>query len=427
MTTLPNPGPDPGTGAPRRRRGRWLALASLALVLLATPAAAQLPLPQPQLPALPGVGEVARDAVPAVERAVPLNELRKLRLRDLVRGNARVLELERGQAIVRHEVIAIAPGVAALDAARTASFTIASTEPLKGLDTSIVTLRAPEGMSTRRALKRLRELDPAGVYDFNHLYAESGPSPVLRQGHGGAASTARVGLIDSGVDGRHPALSGARVQTRSFAGPVVVPSDHGAAVASILADRAGRIYAADVYSGAVTGGSAAALARAFAWMVRERVAVVNISLVGPPNQALQAIVAGMVARGFVIVAAVGNDGPAAAPLYPASYPGVVGVTGVNARGRVIVEAARGPQVDFAAPGADIEAPTLGQGSVAVRGTSYAAPVVAGLLAQKLDAPSTEGRARAVHELAASAHDLGARGRDDVYGAGLVGRAALAGK
>lgn len=420
MTTPPEPGSS--------LKAHALAAAALAFTLFATPAAAQLPaVPQPQLPSLPGVGDVTRDVVPGVEGAVPLQDLRKLKLRDLVRGNPRMLEMERGQAIVRHEVIAIAPGEAALAAARKAGFAVASTETLDGLDTAIVTLRAPEGMSTRRALQRLRDLDPQGVYDFNHLYAESGtPAPTTRQGHGAAAG-ARVGLIDGGVDAGNRALSGARVQTRPFAGPAVVPSAHGVAVASILAERAGRIYAADVYGGAVTGGSAAALARAFAWMAQERVAVVNVSLVGPPNQALQAIVAGMIARGFIIVAAVGNDGPAAPPLYPASYPGVVGVTAVNARGRVLVEAARGPQVDFAAPGADVEAAGLNGQSAPVRGTSYAAPVAAGLLAQRLETPNMEGAAQAVRTLSTSAEDLGARGRDDVYGAGLVGRAALAQK
>ena len=63
----------------------------------------------------------------------------------------------------------------------------------------------------------------------------------------------------------------------------------------------------------------------------------------------------VVARGCLVVAAVGNDGPAARPLYPAAWPGVVGVTGVDARGRVLAEAERGVQVKFAAPGADMVA------------------------------------------------------------------------
>lgn len=411
----------PAPDIPARIR-RLLVVCVLACAGLTGPASAQLPLPQ--LPTLPDVGEVARGAVPAVEQAVPLDQLRKLRLRDLVRANPRVLEMERGQAIVRREVVAMAPSEAALAAARRAGFSVSTRERLEGLDTAIVTLSAPEGMSTRRALDRLRALDPNGVYDFNHIYAESGETPgAPRQGAGGGG-TARVGLIDGGVDARHPMLSGARIEQRAFAGAAPTSSPHGTAVASLLAGS-GRIYAADVYGGAPTGGSATALARAFAWMAQERVPVVNVSLVGPPNQALQAIVAGMVARGYLIVAAVGNDGPAAPPLYPASYAGVVGVTGVNARGRVLVEAARGPQVDFAAPGADIAAASPDGKSVAVRGTSFACPTVAALLAQRLGAPGTEGAARAVRDLAGAAQDLGARGRDDVYGAGLVGRAALA--
>ena len=49
--------------------------------------------------------------------------------------------------------------------------------------------------------------------------------------------------------------------------------------------------------------------------------------------ALENVVRLVIARGYLIVAAVGNDGPAAPPLYPASYPDVVGVTAVDARER----------------------------------------------------------------------------------------------
>lgn len=399
-----------------------LAVALAAVLCMVSSASAQLPLPQPTLPTLPDVVGQAKQTLPDAARA-PLDELRKLKLRDLVRANPRVLEMERGQAIVRGEVVAVAPTDEALAAARRAGFTVIARERLEGLDTSIVTLSAPQGLSTRRALAQLRERDPAGVYDFNHLYSESGPIPARpRQGMGGSGNGARIGLIDSGVDAR--ALSGVRVESRAFAGGGVTPALHGTAVASLMSGVT-QIYAADVYCGAATGGSATALARAFAWMAQERVAVVNVSLVGPPNQAMQAIIAGMVSRGILIVAAVGNDGPAAPPLYPASYPGVIGVTAVNARGRVLVEAARGPQVDFAAPGADMDAASPGGKNAPVRGTSFAAPIVAALLAQRVSAPGPASAQRAVNELSRSAQDLGAAGRDDVYGAGLVGRAAVA--
>ncbi|MGE0047129.1 MAG: S8 family serine peptidase, partial [Hyphomonadaceae bacterium] len=120
----------------------------------------------------------------------------------------------------------------------------------------------------------------------------------------------------------------------------------------------------------------------------------------------------------LLVAAVGNDGPAAPALYPASYPGVVGVTGVDGR-RALIEAARGTQVDFAAQGASLRAAAPGGRYSSVRGTSYASPIVAGMLARELPSPSLEGAARALERLRARAADLGERGADRTFGAGLI--------
>lgn len=61
-----------------------------------------------------------------------------------------------------------------------------------------------------------------------------------------------------------------------------------------------------------------------------------------------------------------------------------------------------------------------QGYAVVRGTSFAAPIVAGLLAEMLHEPDKAGAARAIADLAARAVDLGAPGPDPVYGFGLVG-------
>jgi subtilisin family serine protease len=151
------------------------------------------------------------------------------------------------------------------------------------------------------------------------------------------------------------------------------------------------------------------------------VPVVNISLVGPANRTLELVVRRAAARGVLLVAAVGNDGPAAAPLYPAAYPEVVAVTAVDARGQVLPEACRGPHVAFAAPGSDMAAAGIVNGLYATpRGTSFAAPLVAGLLASTVHAPDTTA-ALAVTALARDAVDAGAPGRDVVYGHGLVAR------
>ena len=206
-------------------------------------------------------------------------------------------------------------------------------------------------------------------------------------------------------------------------GGAIVSNTHGTAVAAILATHVAveEIYAADVYCGAAAGGAVDTVAAALGWLSREKIGVINVSLVGPRNALLERAVNALVSRGFLIVAAVGNDGPSSPPLYPASFPGVVGVTAVDAEHRVLVEACRGAQVDFAARGADMKAATQAPDVyAAVRGTSFAAPIVAALLVEDLPAPDSAARDLALAKWTGAARDLGKRGRDDIYGAGELG-------
>jgi subtilisin family serine protease len=117
---------------------------------------------------------------------------------------------------------------------------------------------------------------------------------------------------------------------------------------------------------------------------------------------------------------VGNDGPASPPLYPAAYEGVVGVTGVDLKHRVLLEACRGKQVDFAALGSEVSAAAAAPDQyVAVRGTSFAAPLVASFFAD-MQAPGVETRDSLLDRLHGLTRDLGKPGRDDVYGDGELG-------
>jgi subtilisin family serine protease len=327
-----------------------------------------------------------------------------------------------------------------MNAAQAAGFAVVRVRALDGLDARLVVLRSPPDLSTARALARLRSLAPNESFDFNHIYGESGASsadspertavsePSTAGPMAAAEARARLGLIDGGIDDGHRVFRDAAIH-RYGCGAVPVPEAHGTAVASLMIGRSedfhgaapgAELYAADVYCGLPSGGAADAVADALAWLVRQRVAVINVSMVGPPNVTLEAVVRGVIARGFLIVAAVGNDGPAAPPMYPASYPGVVGVTAVDAHRHVLVEAARGPQVRFAAPGADMAAAKSPQLFELVRGTSFAAPLVAGLLAAELREPDKGAAQRALEDLAHRAIDLGAPGVDPVYGYGLVG-------
>ena len=344
-------------------------------VALSGAAAAQLPVPKVQLPQLPVVPDLARGVGGALQ---DLSAARALRVDRAYREHRAELDRVNDELVVRAEVVAIDVAADALAKALQADFKVLRTQELADLGVRITVLQTPAGWSASRGLKRLRKLDPAGSYDYNHVYLDSGVTagddstrPV--DGPAAVGGGARIGLIDGGVDAKHRALAGIRLH-RFGCNDAFVPSAHGTAVASLAArgPAVGELYAADVYCGAPTGGAVDAVAAAFGWLARERVAVINVSLVGPRNALLERIVQSLVSRGYVIVAAVGNDGPAAPPLYPASYDGVVGVTAVDTKHRVLIEAGRGKQVDFAALG-------LEENAAAAAPAGYA-PVALSLLA-----------------------------------------------
>jgi len=392
------------------------------------------------LPALPDLrrplDEVGRapGAAEGLARSA-LTDLRQAAARRLVREHRDLVDVDdRGEPVVRGEVSLLAPSPENLAAAQQAGFAVLRDETEAELGLRIVTLAPPRGLSVRDAVRRLRRLDPAGQYDFNHIYLPSGAglaslAPVAEIATSAAAGRGvRIGMVDGGV-AAHPSLVGAAIEQRGFAPGGVKPTAHGLAVASLLAGRDGgfrgaapgaHLLVADVYGVSPTGGSALLIAQALGWLVQARTPVISISLVGPSDNVLKAAVQALLARGVLLVAPVGNDGPAAPPLYPASYPGVVSVTGIDARRRVLPEAGRGSHVDFAAPGADMVGAAPGGGYAPLRGTSFAAPLVAGRLAQLGGpAPDPASAARAVAALAGEAVDLGAPGPDPVYGRGLV--------
>lgn len=393
--------------------------------------AAQVALPQVQLPdaarTLPSLPNV--DTQPLILAEDRLNGVRLDRITALVRRNRESIDLdERGELAVRGVLIASGVDAAMIVRAAKGGFILIDRERIEALDLDIARFHVPEGRILSRARRQLAKLLPDAEVDVDNIYLTSGPSGALPQSALATVATAApasLGLIDGGV-AQHPSIAG-RVEQRGFAKGAPSASRHGTAVASLLvgtgtvrgAAPGQRVLAADVYGTDPAGGNASAIARALGWLVQRGVAVTTISLVGPDNKLLAVAIARAQQRGMLIVAAVGNDGPAAPAAYPASYRGVLAVTGVDAKRRALPEAGRALDIDFAAPGDAVLAATGVASIERLRGTSFAAPLVAGRLALLYPAPAIDRIGPAVSSLVMEARDMGKPGRDKTYGHGLI--------
>ena len=325
-----------------------------------------------------------------------LLDLRKLRLAQLVKDSGGWLEFDGlGNPAVHGRLLAIDPSKAALRAATKSGFKVVATERDPVLASSIVVLQGPAGISVPTAMVLIRRASPTINVEFDHVYEPAGgslaASAVALAGTTAAmaasGSQALIGMVDGGV-AESPALDSAAIEQKGFAGAPQA-TGHGTAIASLIVGSNGKfrgaapnaaLLVADVYGGNPAAGSALGIAKAISWIADRNPAVINISLVGPRNRLVERAIAAAQARGIKIVAAVGNDGPAAPPLYPASQPGVIAVTGVDATNRALVEAGKSLHLDYSAPGADMAAAMPGKGYAIVRGTSFAAPLVSARLA-----------------------------------------------
>jgi subtilisin family serine protease len=401
-------------------------LIGLGAALLSLPAAAQLALPGVSVPPV-GVPPVGLPDLPAgraiesiTERAAAtadrLLNLRTERIERLVRRNRDTIELDsQGAPARRGELLLLDPDPAALAAAQAAGFAPAGREELGSLGLAVVRLTLPRGVSLTEGEALLRRAVPGAEIAPDSLHFQSGGSvlPVLQAASASAAPIAiPVGVIDGA-----PGVGQTVTAMRGFARGAPAASNHGSAVTSLLAAAgASDVRVADIYGTDPAGGNALALIRALDWLAGGGARVISISLGGPNNAAVAKAIAAVQRRGVVVVAAVGNDGPAAPPAYPASYPGVLAVTGVDGRGRALIEAGRASHLDYAAPGADIAARGRSGKWSRVRGTSYAVPLVAARVASALQ---RRGNWRTL--LDREAEDLGPPGADAQYGRGLLCR------
>jgi hypothetical protein len=238
-----------------------------------------------------------------------------------------------------------------------------------------------------------------------------------------------VAVIDSGVDPIHPELEGMIVERFNALDSIERAHPHGTAVvgaivaharltgvapkASILAIRAFDVKDSGAES------TSYSINKGMAWAMSNGARIINMSFTGPRDPSIEQRVAQARQQGIVVIAAAGNAGPTSQPLYPAAYPNVIAVTATDADDKLYSGANRGRHIAVAAPGVDLILPAPGKGYQVRTGTSFAAAEVSGIVALLLERKPDLGHDGVRRVLTATARDLGPKGFDPEFGAGLV--------
>ena len=234
-----------------------------------------------------------------------------------------------------------------------------------------------------------------------------------------------VAVVDSGIDVDHPALAGVVEKTFDALNSSEGPHAHGTALAGIIAGHnrlsgaapAVKILGARAFSS--TQGSTISIITSLDWAVTQGARVINMSFAGPSDPALGRALAAAHQKNVVLVAAAGNAGPKSPPLWPAADSHVIAVTATDFEDHLYAMANRGSHVAIAAPGVDILVANPGAAYKMETGTSFSAGFVSGVAALILQRKPQLTADAVKKVLLSTAHDLGPKGRDDQFGAGLM--------
>jgi Subtilase family len=365
------------------------------------------------------------------------------------------------------EVLAPRLSQKSLERAEGLGFTNNGTISLPALSLGYTRLLVPDGMTAQQGKELLRQEIPELAAEVNHTYSlyrsattgdtngeilSSVPAPMAtpcgtdrcfgahairwQQSLQSCARSVSVGIIDTGIDETHPAFSHRRIEVRRekvtnlLMVSAKAPDWHGTGVAALLAGDLqsntpglvpdAKYLVADVFFPGADGqpiSNTSNLLEALNWLEGKGVNVINMSLSGPHDELLKNAVAALARKGIIVVAAVGNEGPAAPASYPSGYDEVIAVTAVTKDMTGYRYANRGKHVDVAAPGVGIWTAMPGGKAGYQSGTSFAAPYVTAVVASIYNSLPTKTKAEVLARL--TYVDLGANGRDPIYGRGLV--------
>ncbi|MCJ7797792.1 MAG: S8 family serine peptidase, partial [Thermoleophilia bacterium] len=246
-------------------------------------------------------------------------------------------------------------------------------------------------------------------------------------------------VLDTGIGRGIPDFAGRIVSPYSAKYDSTLPDDwedvegHGSGTAGVAAARgdngvgvAGAAWGVSIMPVHLSDTASSNLEdeiEGLLWAVEHGADVINLSLgSSQPDLAELDAIRYAIDSGVTVVASAGNSGPGVGIQYPAGYPGVISVGATDRWNGVADFSNSGPGLDLVAPGSDIvtwAADDREYFIVLTGGTSFAAPMVTGIVALMLsEAPDlTSPQVGAM--LRETATDLGPAGRDESYGSGLV--------
>jgi thermitase len=240
--------------------------------------------------------------------------------------------------------------------------------------------------------------------------------------HVAGAPPVTVAVLDSGIHESHPDLAGRVVDRRDFTSVPYRDSapdglNHGTRVAGIVGAMpgnglgiAGVAHDVRLLNGRVllndNRAVQSAIAPAIRWAVEQGARVINLSVAvqGACPQAVQAAIDDAWDRDVLVVVAAGNHG-LTVPYWPADCRHAVGVAGTTRQDGRVPDSNYGAWVTLAAPGEAILSTDNAGGYGTAKGTSYAAPHVAGVAALVLATCGPLGAQAVLDRIAAGADPL----------------------
>ncbi|MBQ5964690.1 S8 family serine peptidase [Massilia sp. ZL223] len=277
----------------------------------------------------------------------------------------------------------------AQDLARTHGLTLVSNWPMPviGVDCFVMEQHGAAPLASVLAAlardPRVAWAQPVGIYETlgggDPLFRLQPAARAWRLAELHRASTGRkvaVAVIDSGIDAAHPDLAGqialqenlvdtqaavAEAHGTAVAGVIAARRDNGVGIAGVAPDaRLMALRACWETAGHPARCSSFTLGKALNVALMHEARIINLSLGGPPDRLLQALLDAALARGVLVVGAIDPQLPGGG--FPASHPGVIAAGAADA------------------PDADIPTSLPGGRWGFVSGSSYAAAHVSGMAA-----------------------------------------------